>query len=550
MTSPSPSQSPELVVIPELASSNDDIDVNALIASSMTRIVAKYRNNRYMLNRFIKHVNNLPKLMENIEATQIIRQKRRDDLEAYKVEFINRILPIDTTADKPVKYLYISQSNQYATYDGADYEFISEDRILANMLHQIAICKPLKPIKKQVSHAIMRRIKQHNFFGNIPESVTIQKVLEFFNINFFDDKIACKYFLTSLGDTILQNMSARNHPAGESFLYYVNPKFMEILNYLNQYYKEIFTYTGNITTHYRTEYRRKPESAVKTSPRIIPLKTAYTFENHNNDYIKLFIRQNYLNIFAVCAHYSDRHDSAEDYLQSQQQTIFNSVMLLERKKYEEIINDFIGDYIKLLDDDAGGDTTIALRMNDVCYLWDIYTKQYNIPQLISRADFKTFCANTSTLKDRYNGTLFRNTTSLNMENANEFQIFWNNNMDKLDKNVPTHLALELSEITDIYNNSRSNRQGRRMTEDTVRVLIENFYKDWLDVDFDGRTIVRAQCKLWRKMDDINEFIEHARINKHLAIDIDDVYKQFCKYQKKMNRKMIVGKHCFICAWHN
>jgi hypothetical protein len=51
----------------------------------------------------------------------------------------------------------------------------------------------------------MKRIKENSLLKSIPESYTIQSVLDLLYPTFFPSKVEAKYFLTILGDNIFED---------------------------------------------------------------------------------------------------------------------------------------------------------------------------------------------------------------------------------------------------------------------------------------------------------------------------------------------------------
>ena len=58
--------------------------------------------------------------------------------------------------------------------------------------------------KQKTKINVMKKIKDQNILFNIPESITIQNVLEALTPVFFRNKAETKYFLTVIGDNILK----------------------------------------------------------------------------------------------------------------------------------------------------------------------------------------------------------------------------------------------------------------------------------------------------------------------------------------------------------
>ena len=71
----------------------------------------------------------------------------------------------------------------------------------------------------------MKRIKENYLLNSIPESETIQLVINALTTNIFPSKSAVKYFLCILGDNLLKK---NNH-----LIHYINPNGKDFIRTLN-----------------------------------------------------------------------------------------------------------------------------------------------------------------------------------------------------------------------------------------------------------------------------------------------------------------------------
>ena len=79
--------------------------------------------------------------------------------------------------------------------------------------------------KQRTKINIMKRIKENSLLGSIPESDTIQFVLDILCPLLFANRTEAKYFLTILGDNILRKNTNLIH-----FIYPKSKQFLQTIN--------------------------------------------------------------------------------------------------------------------------------------------------------------------------------------------------------------------------------------------------------------------------------------------------------------------------------
>jgi hypothetical protein len=150
------------------------------------------------------------------------------------------------------------------------------------------------PWKQKTKVSIMKRIKDNIICRAIPNSETIQKVLDTFG-RFFATKTETKYFLTVIGDNMLKKRMDLVHlipQKTKSFL-------AELVRYV-----QLYTGANPIAT-FRYKYHDHEYSLCRLL--------------HTNDYIRneyhwsQFMGEYALDIICVCYHYSARYGDAELY---------------------------------------------------------------------------------------------------------------------------------------------------------------------------------------------------------------------------------------------
>ena len=155
-----------------------------------------------LLDTYSDSPNILLKIKEYIEIQlpkfihAFLEKEKRQELLTHEME-----LYIDGFfRDPQTQFYYIPISNLFIQYANNHYKIISEDDIWHTILSDISAKKTLLDWKYKVKTQIVKSIRKRNVFLSIPESTTIQNILNFLKSVFFNTKEQAKYFLTCMGD--------------------------------------------------------------------------------------------------------------------------------------------------------------------------------------------------------------------------------------------------------------------------------------------------------------------------------------------------------------
>ena len=81
---------------------------------------------------------------------------------------------------------------------------MKEDDVQYTILNAISSNKTLMDWKQKLKVTILKKIKERDIFSCIPESETIQNVINKLHPSICDTKEKAKYFLTIIGDILLK----------------------------------------------------------------------------------------------------------------------------------------------------------------------------------------------------------------------------------------------------------------------------------------------------------------------------------------------------------
>jgi hypothetical protein len=172
-----------------------------------------------MTQRLYNHiVNYLPHTLDNEMKNHEKRITRNNYLTNEQQLFIQVFLSKN-------KYFYLPNNNFFYEYDGEKYLIVKEDDVIHKLLSSISKDRVLLQWKYKTKSNIIKQIKERSLFNSIPETDTIQNVLNVLYPSFFPSKNFAKYFLTIIGDNILKKNS--------NLIFLVSQKMKQFLNELD-----------------------------------------------------------------------------------------------------------------------------------------------------------------------------------------------------------------------------------------------------------------------------------------------------------------------------
>jgi hypothetical protein len=259
--------------------------------STVEKLYERYKDNEYMLQRIYNHVH---VYLPNTLVNEAKNHERRQNLNSYLSEEQQIFMQVFLSKNN---YYYLSSNNFYYEYNGIDYFIVKEDEILHKLLSTISKERTLLQWKHKTKAAIIKQIKDRNLFTSIPETDTIQNVLNYIYPSIFASKIAAKYFLTIIGDNILKKNT--------DLTFIVSQKMRQLLDEL----ENVAAYSignNNISYKFVTKYH---ETHTFNICRLIKIN-----DNYSNEYWRESLKKIGLNLLCVAAHYSNRYTNSDNLL--------------------------------------------------------------------------------------------------------------------------------------------------------------------------------------------------------------------------------------------
>ncbi len=500
-----------------------------------------------MLPRVIKHLSNISTTFESMDNSHQERIKQNAILSHEKRKFIRTFLETHN-------YYYCQSSGRYFQYPTDDtivgrLEIVDEDDVLYNVLSSISANRELMPYKQRLRIQTMSAIKTRSVIQCVPETRSIQTVIQCFYPAVFSSRALAKYFLTMLGDNIRGNTT---NPV-EKVYHMLSPKSKTFIGEMNHACNQFFGV--NLFQSFR--YRYHPEFAF-SQLRLLDIQ-----DNIENDQTWFpAVNRNILDILLVACHYSQIYESSDHFLTqySNDDEIVDRVFYLKNKSQTQLLDTFLSEYfspavqnvsMKLRvgtserviaeSHTTANPTSSSISWKNMNYLWKHFLEAKHLPNVIFQQTFKALFI--ERIPSKYNSETdsFYNLYSKYLPNVQRFLDFWER---EIVEDESDHAVLELGEIAILFKKwlvEKCQENAISFTETQLIGLLSHYYGDSVQV-IDGRYVYGISCKMWNKREDI----EHA-VNA-MNETVDDPYTFYCNYivkHKKGKYQLIVSKKYFI-----
>lgn len=488
---------------------NDDVYQQLINATETLQFLFdKYKNNQYVINRIVNNIQNMDsniiKMLKEIEE----KNKRREKFNEDKDSFINNFLQTH-------HYSYCQNTELFFKYDGNHYSIYDEDNIHHEILKSITNGQTLMPVKHKIKSIIFKQIKDTLPIKYIPESFTIQYVINQL-YPMFNDKDSIKYFLTIIGDNILKK--------NENLVYIISPNFKNICNeILNQSYNLLGM------NHIFNAIKYKYYDHNYSDCRLIMTPVSNSNGIYKYNILDKQFYKNILDFICVSCHYSNRYGSADHFLLNcDNDNLKDHALFLKNNNIDKITDDFIS--ISL--EKCNGTT---IKWKNMLYLWKLYLDNKNIPNIVFNSKLKTILS----LKIKYDeeNDEFLNVTSIHLPLVSNFIKFWDENIVKDEDETD----LEIGEICNLFKNWSN--KNVYISEKNMIDLIQHFYND-IVIEYD-KYVQQISCKLWNKKNDVVSCLNNYKKYKKGILTYDNlhnVYQYYCEYSK--DKQYIISKQYF------
>jgi hypothetical protein len=495
--------------------------------TSLNELFKFYENDEYMLQRIHTHIKNyLPNTLKNEQINHEKRLNRNHYLTNEQQIFIQVFLSKN-------QYYYLSSNGYFYEYDGKNYFIVKEDEITHKLLSSISKERVLLDWKHKTKINVIKLIKERSLLNSIPETDTIQNVLNFIYPSLFSSKSQAKYFLTIIGDNILKKNA--------HLIFFVSQNMKKLLNDLdNISYLSI----GNTSTtnNFVTKYH---ENNSYENYRLLKIN-----DNFSNDLWKDQLKKIGLDLLCVATHYSKRYENSEKFLENKSDEDFKQFALYFRfNNQQKIIETFCETYLNKVDD-----SNVTIQWKNLHFIWKQFLSSNNLPNMIYSNSLK------NALKEIYNyvesNDCFTNLTSKYLPVESDFIKFWEKTMIISDNSQYTFDELEIDELCmlfKIWSQKPSTIleeiliSNSNINEENVLKILKHFFPSIEIVE--NKYVLNAKCIIWDKNKDIDDSFHYIKTqikNNHMLalISFDDAYNYYYKFCNCQSNKLIVNKRYF------
>lgn len=490
-------------------------NTNKNLHLKIDELVEKYKNNEYIMNKLNNYIIDiLPNTLENKLNENnnkiLIKNKLSKEINTY----INYFLSTN-------KFFY-SKKKTYFYYDNKHFSIFSEDNLYHKILSNISLNKYLLPHKYKIKNYIIKKIKTSCIFDCIPESDTIQHIINLLVPNVFINKNCVKHFLTAIGDCILNK---------NNLIYICNHYIKEFIDNIKYYYSTNFN--NGLLNNFKFKYYEHKYSNCRF------------FKTNKNIKIGKEINKYILDLLCVSCYYSNRYSNADNFVEiSNDNKLYENVFFTKNISFNNVVDNFLNFSIKNIEN-------LSIKKSHMIFLWKKYLDKHNVPNIIFYDNLINIL--NSKLEHNIETNDYLNITSIYLPDITKFINFFDQNIVIYDIDTYSNdilhdfIYFEIDEIISIFHSYYKNTC---LNDELVLELINTLYNDVLIED--NKYILNIKCNLWNKYNDIEKFLEQfiqnikSCDNYDNCISLCDLYKNYIN--TNVNFKM--SKKCFenICKY--
>jgi hypothetical protein len=498
-------------------------DIETKCREVIVDLIEKYNGNEYMLQRIYNHVvTYLPNTLDNELKNHEKRVNRYTFLTNEQQSFIQIFLSKNN-------FYYLSNNNFFYEYDGEKYKIVKEDDVIHKLLSTISKDRVLMQWKYKTKLNVIKLIKERSLFLCVPETDTIQNVLNVLYPTFFSSKNTAKYFLTVIGDNIYKK--------NQNLIFLVSQKVKQFANELDNVAFSSIGYS-NTTNNFMTKYH---ENHSYENCRLIKIN-----ENLTNDVWRELLKRFGLDLLCVAAHYSKCYDNSDKFIENKADDELKSyTYYLKNTTPQAIVSQFCDDYINQ-------GTASTMEWKNLHFVWKQFLSKFYLPNVIYSNKLQNMLKECYTYNEATD--CFIGITSKYVPIHSDFIKFWENTITNNTSTEQTvENELEIDELCSLFKLWCKNSQEALLTngnisEENILKILKHFF---LNVEIvEDKYVLNVSSNMWNKTTDIEKSFEYIKElikndpDTTTLISFDCVYNLYCKYCKHMSYKFVVSKRFF------
>ena len=422
-------------------------------------LLIKHKSNDYVYGRLMHYIENLlPIALDNAIEVHKQREERHLQLSANRDEFTSRFLEKNN-------YFYSSQTELFLRYDGLHVVVQNEDDIHHQILTAISSEKCLREWRYKVTKNIIKRIKERSALKVVPESGTIQFVINTLCPYIFSTRNHAKYFLTIIGECLanktMNDFSISDAEVADTTTEAVPPLYIFpviLKDIMREISNQCYSYLGlaNIFSNIKYKYYDHNYNIC----RLLNIERKWLVKIPAPPNLANYM----LDFLCVAAHYYTRYGSADKFLHQCSDTkLVEHTLFLTKKTHDTIVSTFID---KSLIASSSG----TIDMKNMIFIWNKFLSERNLPSIIFYDTLKTV------LKSKLNydevKECFVGITSIHLPLVSQFMQFWDETI--LETEANDNLSIRVDILCDLF---KTWAKSSKPSNEIVLEIIQHFYPD-------------------------------------------------------------------------
>ena len=409
-------------------------------------------------------------------------------------------------------FFYNKTSKLYFNYINNHYVPLNEDNMLHYVLEFITNFKTYRSsmnvnLKMMIKGKIIKSIRENSIYETIPDTDTIQTILNMLYPNIFKQKEYCKIFLLMIGNIVLKK---RNN---QKYIIFMRSEIKTFLNDVNKYISTYFC-NHNLFSYFKFKFT---QDHVDQDSWVIPCNPICYGMYH-------FTEQFFVNLICVSIYYANRYDSVDKYLDSvvgDVEQVRKTVYFLNEESRSHIIEDYFTQYMIQKEDEY-------INQKDLLYLWKRYITENDlfVYPFVSYQEFliRVFQRNHQEFVEGNTHNMLKGYCSMEIPDIELFRSFWDEYFTFCDD----EFYFETSEILHLFHQKHKQKKIS-ISESSIVLILQSYYTQFSIIN--EKTVHNVRCNIWDKKKVIDQFIEKEKIN--VRDNVHTLYRKYTEYEKNL-----------------
>jgi hypothetical protein len=212
-------------------------------------------------------------------------------------------------------------------------------------------------------------------------------------------------------------------------------------------------------------------------------------DNFSNEYWRELLKKIGLNLLCVSAHYSNRHGSSDNFLNTKSdEELTNYSYTLKTTSENGLIDKFIDQYIEKTTDE------FKIEWKNLHFVWKQFLSSNNLPNIIFSNNLKNFLKDK--IKFHEDSDSFIGVTSKYLPLYKDFIQFWNETIT-ISSSPDFENEIEVDEISSLFKLWSKNKSS--LTEENIIKILKHFFSSEI---VEEKFVLNVVSSIWNKSNDI------------------------------------------------